>query len=679
MTFLNVALLAGSLAFVVPLVIHLLNRSRFQVVPWAAMHLLEFSLPQNTRRWEWRSLLLLLVRCLIPIVLALCMARPLWNWWQSRHAGEVDSAVLLLDNSVSMQASLPEPLRNADTQTGFPFETAYQYALREAGNIAARGRANGRFALITLSDEPSQVGAPRGGTARPYGSQAELLSSVERSRFGNSPVDLLQSLQTAIATAQSFRRPAASVVLISDFRASDWEAIGDDALAELKKRMQDTKPPVSLALLQVPVVDTPNNSVHFLADQPTYVRVGQPLEISVIVHNDTPTPSGTLPIIAQVDAADLGSKQVSLPAHGQAQVSFMCRFEQPGQHQVAVRIKDNLTIVGDNVAYMTLSVLPGLKCLLIDDSDAAELLNRDSGFLHLALGGADTSNETGGRPFEVTACSASKMEPAILAETNVIVLANVASLPQEMANAVAERVAAGAYLVLFPGDRLDRNWYTTNWGPRSEHPLLPSLWGDPKQIAAADPNVTVREQAWEHPALRFFNMQGNGQLSRIEFRQYWPLTLESPSASPPQSGDAGTISVPIAWLSTDEPWLVTRSYDRGHVLQCATTCNSQGSNWPLRPSFVPAVQRLLSAPFDNAAVVGEAAARESELKVLPPDRLAHIATALGAQQCDSAEGYLSQMSANASGTELWQPLLWLTVALLVGEVFLQRYLARGPR
>ncbi len=41
MTFLNLALAFGAAALLIPLVIHILNRSRFRTVQWGAMHLLE--------------------------------------------------------------------------------------------------------------------------------------------------------------------------------------------------------------------------------------------------------------------------------------------------------------------------------------------------------------------------------------------------------------------------------------------------------------------------------------------------------------------------------------------------------------------------------------------------------------------------------------------------------------
>ncbi len=712
MTFLNVALLAGAAAFVVPLVIHLLNRSRFQVVPWAAMHLLEFSLPQNTRRFEWRSLLLLLVRCLIPIALALCMARPLWTWWQASHSGQVECAVVLLDNSISMQAGVADDPGVTDRQPDESVRTGLRFAKFQAGQIAAQSRDDGRFALIPLASHSDQRINAAGLAVVPYGSRADLEQAAQTTSIGREPVDLLRTLQTAIATAQSFRRPASHIVLISDFRASDWETLSDDALAELKRQMEATSPHITLTFLPVPVVETPNRSVHFLADQPLFTRVGQPQEVSVVVRNDSPEDCGPLPVVAQVDGADLGTRQLTLPARGQAQVSFLCRFDRPGEHLVEVRIKDTLPITGDDTTRMTLTVLPTLTCLIVDEGEASELLKRESGFLQLALGGTDRSRASEPRPFDVTAVQADALTVEQITSAKIIVLADVRRLPQDLADAITNQVSNGTHLVLFPGDQIDRDWYTRTWGPDSVQPLLPGTWNAAKEIKSDDPSVTVREQNWDHPALRLFSAQANNQLGRIEFRKYWPISQlprglrddgDEAAAAETSRGlrdrgyeageadtqiarglrdrgyEAGNRGYDIATLSNDEPWLVTRTMGKGHVLQSATSCSANGSNWPLRPSFVPAVQRLLSAPFDESAVVGDAPARESELTPLSAEQLERIATAFGAQRCDSAEGFIEQAGDNSGGRELWQPLLWLTVTLLIGEVFLQKYLTRGPR
>ena len=74
MNFLNLSLALGSAAVLIPLVIHIFNRSRFKVVNWGAMHLLE-SVIQVSKQVQLEQLILLLIRCAIPILLALCLAR----------------------------------------------------------------------------------------------------------------------------------------------------------------------------------------------------------------------------------------------------------------------------------------------------------------------------------------------------------------------------------------------------------------------------------------------------------------------------------------------------------------------------------------------------------------------------------------------------------------------------
>ncbi len=63
MSFLNPLLLAGVGAISVPVLIHLLNRSRVRRVAWAAMRFLHISVERNQRRMNVEDWLLLALRC----------------------------------------------------------------------------------------------------------------------------------------------------------------------------------------------------------------------------------------------------------------------------------------------------------------------------------------------------------------------------------------------------------------------------------------------------------------------------------------------------------------------------------------------------------------------------------------------------------------------------------------
>lgn len=103
MSFLNGILLAGAAAFLIPLLIHLLNKRRVQTVRWGAMHLLQEVLKQRKRRFRIEQWLLLMTRIAIPIVLALCLARPVMSALNQIPGFGKTSAALVLDDSFSMR------------------------------------------------------------------------------------------------------------------------------------------------------------------------------------------------------------------------------------------------------------------------------------------------------------------------------------------------------------------------------------------------------------------------------------------------------------------------------------------------------------------------------------------------------------------------------------------------
>src|SRR5829696_9976432 len=75
---------AGGVA-AVPIIIHLLNRKRFVIVPWAAMRFLLAAQRKNVRRLRLEQWILLAIRILIGVLIVGAMAavmgwiEPLWQ------------------------------------------------------------------------------------------------------------------------------------------------------------------------------------------------------------------------------------------------------------------------------------------------------------------------------------------------------------------------------------------------------------------------------------------------------------------------------------------------------------------------------------------------------------------------------------------------------------------------
>src|SRR3954468_18086650 len=100
--FFNLAMLAGLAAVAIPVVIHLLNRRRYDVVDWGAMQFLQVS-ETTRRRLLIEEILLLLLRMGLIALMVLALAAP-WATGQllsKLGAGANRDVVLVFDGSYS--------------------------------------------------------------------------------------------------------------------------------------------------------------------------------------------------------------------------------------------------------------------------------------------------------------------------------------------------------------------------------------------------------------------------------------------------------------------------------------------------------------------------------------------------------------------------------------------------
>ena len=103
MTFLNAALLFGLAAVVVPPVVHLFSRRKFDVVDWAAMRFLQLSQKTKRKMFFEQFWLMLLRMALVALVVAAVSAPQLTTRWLGTTAGGGPrNVVLLIDGSASM-------------------------------------------------------------------------------------------------------------------------------------------------------------------------------------------------------------------------------------------------------------------------------------------------------------------------------------------------------------------------------------------------------------------------------------------------------------------------------------------------------------------------------------------------------------------------------------------------
>jgi hypothetical protein len=282
MILLNWLLAFGALAFTVPLAIHLLFRNRFQLVDWGAMQFLESVVRINRRRMQLRNLLLLLIRCAIPILLAFCLARPVLTGWQQPRGDQPVAMVLVLDTSYSMSVAREDGTRRIDAAID---------AARQITGALARGS---EITLLT-SDTLVRSGDPQA-----------TLAHLDGITVGGGPLELDALLSRALRVVSESTMANRQIVLLTDNAASDFRQSTLDALPAIGARLRAVSPEPHLAWVD-PLGTFP---------QPAANRRITRLEPSVPVA----VPGQSVPwlIEARVDGMDPASVDLELRVNGLA-------------------------------------------------------------------------------------------------------------------------------------------------------------------------------------------------------------------------------------------------------------------------------------------------------------------------------------------------------------------------
>src|SRR5688572_27807432 len=103
--FLNALMLMGIGGAAIPLVLHLLSRSRYKSVDWGAMMFLEgYADSRQHQSTRLNQLVLVVIRMAIVALLAVALARPVLRSEWDNAAGQASrvAAVLVVDCSASM-------------------------------------------------------------------------------------------------------------------------------------------------------------------------------------------------------------------------------------------------------------------------------------------------------------------------------------------------------------------------------------------------------------------------------------------------------------------------------------------------------------------------------------------------------------------------------------------------
>lgn len=291
MSLLAPALLAGLLAIAIPVVLHLVQRERRQVVAFPSLMFLRKIPYHSDRRRVIRQWPLLLVRALVVGLLALAFARPFLPGTDAAAGAAGDREVaILLDRSASMAY-------------GDHFERA-----REAARRAVRDLGPGDRASLVLFASDVEV------AVQPGGDRAALLAAIGAARPVPLATRLGLALQAAAALLETSPMPRREVVLVSDFQATGWDAARGVTL------------PAEIALTTVSVAETrvEDAAVVDLSFAPETAgdASGERVTVMARVANRGTSRIDDRAITLEADGRSIDSRQVSIDPGATERVAF---------------------------------------------------------------------------------------------------------------------------------------------------------------------------------------------------------------------------------------------------------------------------------------------------------------------------------------------------------------------
>jgi hypothetical protein len=199
MLFLSPIFLWFLAAAAVPIVIHLINRRRHKTIQWAAMQFLLKAARESRGKKKLRHILILTCRALGIAALAAAAARPIASGLLGWGGGSIDTVVLLLDRSASMEI-----------KPGDGLDSRRQIILQKVREAMA-DLGNPRLVLIdSASNNPQEIPSP------------EILADLSSTAGTDSAADFPALLNRA-AEFLTDSTERAEVWLASDLQSSNWQ------------------------------------------------------------------------------------------------------------------------------------------------------------------------------------------------------------------------------------------------------------------------------------------------------------------------------------------------------------------------------------------------------------------------------------------------------------------------
>ncbi|MBI1349289.1 hypothetical protein GC163_23715 [bacterium] len=573
--FVTPLLLWGTLFAAAPILIHLLLRRKYRETRWAAM---QFLLAATQKQSRWSRLdhwLLLAVRTLIPLLLAIGIAGPVWEFASGATSRTPTHRILVLDSTLSLQTQ----------EAGQPRATRIRDAALE---LTRRAQPGDTWQILMLDRIPRPI------IAEPTFLLAPVLEELVAWTPGAGtadPVIALEMVQTWVQTSDSRQ---IEVHLLTDAQRTTWRSEDPTIRQRLQEQFTRIDQRARIHWHDVASHSASNSAVTDLQFSAPYVLAGQPLRLTATIQHFEGDHTGRT-LTWRIDGRQIAMQPVAFTNGPTVEQEISYTPSASGDLRIEAALDaDDLPI--DDRRCAVVVVRDAIHVLLVDGHPSGIPFENGTDCLRLALSPEDRQGPAS--QIITTVISEGQFLMTPLDAYDAVFLCDVPLLTDREAELLSRYVANGGSLVVGMGPHVQTASYNQML-LADDRSLLPArlgdLMGDPQR---REVTFGFRSDEFAHPILQPFRGNPN---TGFELTQTFAYLKSFPL---PDS------QVAVAF-ETGDPAIIERPYGQGRVVLVTTALDRSWGTWPVwGHTFVPMMhellRHLLSSQFQSRqGVVGQ--------------------------------------------------------------------------
>jgi len=532
MQFLFPAMLLGALGVSAPILIHLFNRFRFKQVEWGAMELLRKAVIIRSRKIRIEDLLLLALRCLIIIVLALALARPILTPQGAPWLGKSNdvSVVIALDGSFSMGHKPATKAR-------------FDRAADRVREIAKTLKPGNPITLVLCGDRPRFILKNEGFDSERLEARLKTLAPLPERLNVDACLDEISGDKFL----EEIKSPVLEFYLISDAQANSWNPLSEKSKQAITQLGQAGK----VFFMPVAADNSENLAITRFDLKSGVVTKGVTVEVEVGNFGNRPR-DVTISLLVNDQPVDQQVIEKLGPDQKQT-IPMFARIDKPGPARLTAKL-DADELLLDNVRHAVVSVPDKTKVLLVRSPSGQK---EEVDFLDKALAPRDSMSVTKATYLESTGS---------LSDYKIVILNNVADVDPNLVRNLYYFVKDGGGLIVFLGDNTHPDLTNLRFQVDGES-ILPAELG---KLASDAKGFGI--QAVDHPLSRVIRSLPSEAMRLASVTSYFKLKLG------PKSQEVLKIA------GTGDTLVAEQSQGRGKVILYASNANNP---WTSDPPIVP--------------------------------------------------------------------------------------------